>query len=248
MQNDQTTQKLAQLKLHGMTQAFLDQLDSPHVQSLGFAERFGMVVDAEVTHRDNTRLQRLLRQAKFKQAASLDQFIAEPARGIDRVTVANLTPCTWVDKGQNLVLTGATGTGKTWLACALGHQACRKGYSVLFQRLSLMLEDLRIARADGSFKRKVASLARYDLLILDDLGTSDSFLPEHREYLLEVVDARLGLHATLVTSQYPIKRWHDYLGGGNPTVADAILDRLLSGAIRIALEGESMRRQRGVAA
>jgi DNA replication protein DnaC len=244
MQTTQTSQKLSQLKLYGMTQAFEEQLASAHAQSLGFEERFGMVVDAETTYRDNAKLKRLLRQAKLHVPASVDQVIQSPERNLKSSTVENLRTCTWIAKGQNLVMTGATGTGKTWLACAFGHQACRKGYSVLFQRLSMMLEDLKIARADGSFKRKIAALARYDLLILDDLGSSDTFLPEYREYLLEVVDARIGNHSTVMTSQYPVSRWRDYLSGGNPTVPDAILDRLLSGAIVVELKGDSLRARR----
>ena len=157
--------------------------------------------------------------------------------------MASLTSCQWISSGSNLILTGPTGSGKTWLACGFGNQACRFGKSVLFQRLPLMLEELQISHGDGTFRKRLSQLAKLDLLILDDFGMA-ALSPQGRGDMLEVIDARVEGRSTIVTSQIPVENWHDYLGGGNPTVADAILDRVVSGALRIPLRGESMRKVR----
>lgn len=246
MTPQETKSKLYALKLHGMAKAFDDQMGNANAQSLAFENRVGMMVEEETTYRDGQRLQRLLKQARLKERARLEDFIAEPRRGIDREKIANLSTCNWIKKRMGMTLTGPTGSGKTWLACALGTQACREGLSVYFQRLSLLLEDLHLARADGTFKRRILALAKYDLLILDDLGITDTFPAESREHLLEVIEARCGLRSTIVTSQLPVERWHGYLAGGNQTAADAILDRLLSGGLRVELAGESMRKHKAL--
>jgi DNA replication protein DnaC len=157
--------------------------------------------------------------------------------------VASLSQCGWINQGLNLSITGPAGVGKTWLACAFGNQSCRQGLSVIFQRLPLLLEDLAVSHGDGSFHKRLTQLAKVDLLILDDFGIA-TLNSVSRNDLLEVIEQRSGRRSTLITSQLPVERWHDYLSGGNTTVADAILDRLLSGSYRINLQGESMRKQR----
>jgi DNA replication protein DnaC len=202
-----------------------------------------MLVDHEATHRENQRLRRLLKTAKLKVAACVEDIDYRHNRGLDKSMMASLLTCQWIERGLNMILTGPTGCGKTWLACAFGNQACRIGKTVLFHRLPLLLEDLQIGHADGSFHRRLALLAKADLLVLDDFGLA-ALNAQGRTDLLEVVDARSGGRSTIITSQLPVDKWHDYLGSANPTVADAILDRLTSGAVRLPMRGESMRKVR----
>lgn len=237
-----TIDKLNQLKLNGFAKALQDQMANSSVHSLSFEDRLSLLVDYEQSHRDNLRLERLLKAAKLKSVGACVEDIDYSAkRGLDKTTVLNLISSDWVSKGFNLIITGPTGTGKTWLGCAFGNQACRKGYTVQFSRVPLLLEELHIAHGDGTYKRKLMQLAKVDLLILDDFGISTINL-ESRNDLLEIIDARTSSKSTLVTSQLPVDKWHDYLSLGNPTVADAIMDRLLSNETRLTLSGESMRR------
>lgn len=244
MMTNDTIRKLNELKLYGMAHAFDEQLSTTAVSHLSFEERFGLLVDHETTFRDNKRLQRLLKAAKLREAsACMEDIDYRAERGLDRSEMANLALCTWVRRGLNLIITGATGNGKTWLACAVGNQACRHGLSVSFQRISLLLEELAISHADGSFRKRLDRLAKVDLLILDDFGIS-TLTPVGRSDLLEVIEQRSGHRSTLITSQLPVDRWHDYLGNNNPTVADAILDRLVTGADRLTLKGNTSMRAR----
>lgn len=237
-----TLDKLNQLKLHGFAKALQDQMANSSVMSLSFEDRLSLLVDYEQSYRDNIRLERLLKAAKLKSVgACIEDIDYSVSRGLDKSTVSNLISSDWVAKGFNLIITGPTGTGKTWLGCAFGNQACRKGYTVQFTRVPLLLEELHIAHGDGSYKRKLMQLAKVDLLILDDFGISTINL-ESRNDLLEIIDARTSSKSTLITSQLPVDKWHDYLSLGNPTVADAIMDRLLSDETRLTLSGESMRR------
>lgn len=239
-----TIDKLNQLKLHGIAKALQDQMANSSVMSLSFEDRLGLLVDYEQSHRDNLRLGRLLKAAKLKSVGACVEDIDYSAkRGLDKTTVLNLISSDWVTNGFNIIITGPTGTGKTWLGCAFGNQACRKGHTVQFHRLPLLLEELHIAHGDGSYKRKLMQLAKVDLLILDDFGISTINL-ECRDDLLEIIDARTSSKSTLITSQLPVDKWHDYLSLGNPTVADAIMDRLLSNETRLTLSGESLRRKR----
>lgn len=239
----QTLTKLHSLKLSGMAQGFEEQLSNAAAHSLAFEDRFAMLVDHEATHRENQRLRRLLKTAKLKVAACVEDIDYRHNRGLDKSMMASLLTCQWIERGLNMILTGPTGCGKTWLACAFGNQACRIGKTVLFHRLPLLLEDLQIGHADGSFHRRLALLAKADLLVLDDFGLA-ALNAQGRTDLLEVVDARSGGRSTIITSQLPVDKWHDYLGSANPTVADAILDRLTSGAVRLPMRGESMRKVR----
>lgn len=243
MMTHATISKLNAMKLFGMVQGFENQLSNAAAVTLSFEERFGLLVDQEDTYRENKRLKRLLSFAKLRESACMEDIDFSPERGLDRSMLASLALGNWISSGLNLITTGPTGSGKTWLACALGNQACRIGMSVTFHRLPLLLEDLAVSHGDGSFRKRLAHIAKVNLLILDDfgLGTLNAI---GRNDLLEVIESRSGTRSTLITSQLPVDRWHDYLSGGNPTVADAILDRLVSGSQRLALKGESMRKKR----
>jgi len=243
MMTQDTIRKLNQMKLFGMVNGFENQMASASAMHLSFEERFGLLVDQESTYRDNRRLASLLRNAKLREAACIEDIDYRAGRGLDRSEIASLALCDWIRNGINLIITGPTGCGKTWLGCALGNQACRQGLTVLFQRLPLLLEDLAVSHGDGSFRKRLAQLAKVDLLILDDFGMA-TLNSVGRNDLLEVIEQRCGNRSTLLTSQLPVNRWHDYLSGGNPTVADAILDRLVGGSNRIELKGESMRKMR----
>lgn len=244
MMIQETLRKLNEMKLFGMAKGFEDQLAGTAAGPLRFEERFSLLVDQETTWRENRRLQRLLQLAKLRENACVEDIDFRPGRGLERAEVASLALGNWIRHGHNLIVTGPTGGGKTWLACAFGNQACRQGLSVTFQRLQLLLEDLAVSHGDGSFRKRLMQLAKVDLLILDDFGMA-ARNAIGRNDLLEVIESRSGARSTLITSQLPVDRWHDYLAGGNPTVADAILDRLVSGAHRIELKGESMRKLRG---
>lgn len=243
MMTNETIRKLNELKLFGMAHAFSHQTESATTGHLSFEERVGLLVDHEVTYRDDKRLRRLLANAKLREPACIEDLDYEAKRGLDRSTMASLALCNWIRHGVNVVITGATGLGKTWIACALGNQACRHGMTVKFERVPLLLEELAITHADGTFRKRIAAISKLDLLILDDLGIN-TLTPERRSDLLEVIESRSGNKATVVTSQLPVKRWHDYLADGNPTVADAIMDRLVSNVHRIELAGESLRAKR----
>jgi DNA replication protein DnaC len=243
MMTQDTISKLNQMKLFGMVKGFESQMASASAMHLSFEERFGLLVDQEATYRDNRRLMSLLRNAKLRETACVEDIDYRAGRGLDRSEIASLALCNWIAHGNNLIVTGPTGSGKTWLGCALGNQACRQGMTVSFQRLPLLLEDMAVSHGDGSFRKRLTQLAKVDLLILDDFGMA-TLNAVGRNDLLEVIEQRSGSRSTLLTSQLPVNRWHDYLSGGNPTVADAILDRLVSGSNRIELKGESMRKMR----
>ena len=234
-----TLTTLKALKLPGMAAAFEEQLVQPVTQSLSFEDRFGLIVDREATHRDNQKLGRLLKNARLKHTACVEDIDYRAGRGLDKAVMASLIGCEWVRQAQNLILTGATGCGKTWLACALGNQACRQGLSVLYVRTSRLMEEMKLAHAEGSFRKRLAQMAKVDILILDDWGLS-AMTQSERQDLLEIIDDRTR-RSTLITSQIPVKAWHEVIG--EPTLADAILDRIVHRAHSIELAGESMRKK-----
>ncbi|HEY7490214.1 MAG TPA: IS21-like element helper ATPase IstB [Candidatus Tectomicrobia bacterium] len=241
MLNHPTVEKLQALKLTGMLKALREQMTMPEVGALSFDERLGLLVDREVTERHERRLTTRLRQAKLRLSAVLEDVDYRPPRGLDKALLLALASCQWVKDRRNLLLTGPTGVGKTWLACALGHQACREGYTALYLRLPRLLQDLLIAKGDGRYGKVMAALAKTDVLILDDWGLA-VLSDDHRRDLLEVLEDRHDRRSTLVTSQFPVAHWHEAIG--NPTLADAILDRLVHNAYKITLQGESMRKRR----
>lgn len=240
MLTNHTLDRLHALKLTGMADAYNHQREQPATHDLSFDERFSLLVDREATYRENRRLTRLLQLARLKQAACVEDIDYKHRRGLDRAQVAALAACDWVRAHQNLHITGATGTGKSWLACAFGDASCRHGLSVRYERITRLCDELRIARGDGSYGKRLVALAKVELLILDDFGIKPLTQAERHD-LLEVVEDRHGTRSTLVTSQLPVAHWHEHLG--DPTVADALLDRLLAGAHRIELTGESMRKK-----
>jgi DNA replication protein DnaC len=240
MLNHPTLDKLQQLRLTGMVQGLLDQNRLPDIHDLGFDERLGLLVDRELTAREDRRLQTRLRKAKLRHRACIEDIDYRHRRGLDKALMAQLAGGDWLNQANNLILQGPTGVGKTWIACALGHKACRDGYSVLYVRLPRLLEDLALAHGDGRYPKLMNTLGRTQLLILDDWGLAPLTEPQRRD-LLELLDDRHGSRSTLVTSQLPVDHWHDHIG--DPTLADAILDRLIHNAYRITLKGESMRKR-----
>lgn len=237
---EQTLQTLKMLRLPGMAAAFEEQHTHAASASLSFDERFSMLVDREQSWRDNRRVARLLREAKLKSAqACLEDVRYGGGRKLDKAQIAQLASCQWIRAHQNLVITGATGCGKTWLACALGNAACRQGLSVAYARAPRLFEELRIAHGDGSFGKHLSALAKTDLLILDDWALAPLNQAERND-LLEVLDDRVGTRSTVITSQLPVEHWHAYLN--DPTLADAILDRVLHSAHKLTLAGESLRK------
>ena len=241
MMTHHTLGQLKSLKLDGMARAFEEQLALPASSELAFEERLGLLVEREIAWRDSRRLERLLKSAKLKHpSACLEDVDYRASRGIDKKLLATLAGCDWVRKGHNLLLSGATGVGKTWLACALGQAACRQGFSALYLRTPRLFQELRIARGDASYARRLAQLAKTDVLILDDWGLNPLDQPA-RSDLLEILDDRAGARSTIVTSQLPVDQWYAYLA--DPTLADAILDRLIHVAHKLVLKGESLRKK-----
>ena len=236
-----TLDKLQSLKLTGMYHALIEQMNLPDIDALSFEERLGLLVDREMTERDDRRLKTRLQRAKLRLSASIEDLDYRHPRGLDRSLMAKLATCQWVYERHNVLIIGPTGIGKTWLACALGHNSCRQGLSALYLRLPRLLQELSIAKGDGRYVRLMKALAKTDLLILDDWGLS-TLSDENRRDLLELLEDRYDTRATIVTSQFPVERWHDAIG--DPTLADAILDRLVHNAYKIVLKGESMRKRK----
>jgi DNA replication protein DnaC len=241
MLREPTMEKLQAMRLGAMAAAWSEQQRSADTVALSFDERFAMLVDAEWMARENKRLGRALKEAKLRIAEASVEGIDYPARReLDKAAVRQLSSCAWVEQHQVVLITGATGTGKTYVSCALAQQACRKGYRAVYRRASRLFDELRLARADGSYPRVLSRLARVDVLVIDDFAIAPVAETERRD-LLEVLEDRYAMRATVISSQLPPERWHDYLA--DPTVADAICDRVLHGAHRIALKGPSRRKE-----
>lgn len=241
MLNEQTFEKLSAMKLFGMAEALKDQMRTPDMNDLSFEQRFGMLVDAQCLFREGRKMKRLLDTAKLKLSASMEDIDYRTPRGLDKSVIMHLGSCEWVRRHQNIIIEGPTGVGKTYLACALGHKACREGLSAFYIRTPKLYYTMAIARADGSYAKTLAKLAKVSVLILDDLGLAALTDPERRD-LLEVVEDRHGSASTVITSQLPVEHWHEMIG--DPTIADALLDRLVHNAHRIHLKGESMRKKK----
>ena len=234
-----TGARLVALGLAGMAKALDEQQRQPDIAALSFEERLGLLVDREAIERENKRLVSRLRFAGLRQNAVVEDIDMKAARGLDKPLLAKLVAGDWVGQHQNLIIVGKTGLGKSWLACALGHKACRDDRSVLYYRVPRLFDALALARGDGRHPRLLKTIARAQLLILDDWGLSH-LTPDQGRDLLEIFDDRHGRGSTLVTSQVDVKHWHEMIA--NPTVADAILDRLVHNAHRLNLAGDSLRK------
>lgn len=235
----QTIDKLNQLKLFGMVQALEAQLAATETAALPFEERLGMLVDREVDYRANKRLTRLLKEAKLKQPSCVEEVDFRHPRGLDRSSFFSLAECRWITDHHNLIITGPTGVGKSFISCALGNKACRLGYTVRYWRTSRLLQAIAVARLDGSYPTLIHQLQKTELLLLDDWGISPFHVEEARD-LLDIIEDRNQSRSTLITSQLPISQWHDVFN--DPTLADAVLDRLVHNAYKLELRGDSMRK------
>jgi len=241
MLTEPTVQRLEALRLHGLREAWDQQQRQADMARLAFDERLALLVEAEWLYRENQRLTRALKEAKLKLGHACLEDIDYPARReLDRAQIRQLATCRWVHEHQNILITGATGTGKTFLACALAHTACRHGCRALYRRASRLFDELLLARADGTYARVLQRLARLDVLVIDDWALAPVQDAE-RQDLLEVLEDRHGTRSTIVTSQLPVPKWHPHLG--DPTLADAICDRLLHNAHRLVLKGPSRRKE-----
>lgn len=242
MLHNQTLQQLRTLKLNGMADGLQQQLAQPSTHGeLGFEERLALLVDREATYRGNTKVTRLLLAARLKLQAAPEDIDYHHPRGLQKSQMADLLSSQWVHQHHNVLITGPTGCGKTYLGCVLATQACRHGLSVRYFRTSRLLEALSIAHGDGRFAKLIQQLAKTDVLVLDDWGLEKMSLAQRND-LLEIMEDRHGLRSTLITSQLPLTQWHQTIG--DATLADAILDRLLHNSHKIKLKGESMRKSR----
>ena len=241
MMNQATVDKLKELKLQGLLSAWIEQQSKPDFAGLGFDERLGLLIDAEWLARMNARLQRNLREAHLRLgSACLEDLDYADERAIDKALIRQLATCTWVLQRQNIAISGATGAGKTFLGCALGQHALRRRYKVIYHRTSRLFDELALARADGTYAKALARLARFDVLILDDWCATPLTAAERKD-MSEIMEDRYGERSTIVISQRPWELWHAQIG--DPTIADAICDRMLSGCHRIVLKGPSRRKE-----
>jgi DNA replication protein DnaC len=240
MLQEPTIEKLHELRLAIMAEAWQQQQKDAKIGALSFDERFALIVDAEHQARDNRRLTRLLKDAQLRiPQACVEDVAAAPARGLEKSMLRQLGSCSWVAEHLNVLITGGTGVGKSYLACALGQSACRKALRVTYRRVPRLLDELALARAEGSHARLLAKLAKFDVLVLDDWGLGAP-KDSQRHDLLEVIEDRYGRLSTVVTSQLPVGKWHEWIG--DPTMADAILDRLVNNAYKVELKGPSRRK------
>jgi DNA replication protein DnaC len=243
MLNQQTIEKLCGMRLRGMADAFTQQQEDPNITQLAFEERFALLVDRQWNWRQNRALQRRLREGRLQGPACVEDIDFRATRGLDKQVVRSLIhDSDWVRRHQHIFLIGPTGIGKTFLARAFGQKACRDGFSAYFATAVQLFRELELARADGSYAKRLRALGQVDVLIIDDWAMAPLAEAERRSFL-EICDERYQTKSTLLTSQLPVAKWHGQIG--DPTVADSILDRLVHGAHRLELQGESMRKKRG---
>jgi DNA replication protein DnaC len=233
-------ENLKQLRLKGVLEALTMQMVNAESGKLPFEERLALLFEHEIAMRQNRKLQIRLKNAKLKESACMQDVIYEASRKLDKSLILSFESCDWITKYRNILITGATGTGKSYLAQALAHNACLKGFEVLRVQFPKVLHQLTAAKADGSYLKMQTHLAKVDVLLMDDFGIVP-FTDEHRRDLWEIIDDRYNKKSTVITSQLPVEDWHDVIG--DSTLADAILDRLVHNAYRVALEGESMRKK-----
>ena len=235
-----TLEKLTTLRFTGMATALDEQMQINSLDDMGFEERLGLLLDREIAVRQTRRMNTRLRKARLRQDSCIEDIDFRHPRGLDKSLVMRLAGCDWIKAHNNLIITGPTGVGKTYLACAFAQKACREGYNTIYMRISKLFEDLSLSKGDGRYLKLLSSFAKADLLVLDDYGL-EQLGREQRHDLLEILEDRHGLKSTLVTSQLPVENWHEQIG--DPTLADAILDRLVHSAHKIKLNGGSMRKK-----
>lgn len=238
---NQSIEKLHQMRLNTMATAFGEQINSPATGELSFEERFAMLVDQEWTFRENRKLERRLKSARLRQQASIEDIDFRHPRGLDKSVVLSLAGCQWITQHQNIIISGPTGIGKSYIAEAFANKACREGYTALCYRSPRLFKELELARGDGSYMKALKKLAKTDVLVVDDWGLSILTEPERRDFL-EIMEDRHGMRSTIMTSQYPVSKWFDLVG--ESTMADAIMDRIVHNAHKITLKGESLRKKR----
>ena len=242
MLNQPTIEKLHTMKLHGMADAFREQLGNADTSQLAFEERFGLLVDQQWLWKENRALARRIRSAHFKERGVIEDIDYQHPRGLDRKLMRTLANCEWIGHHQNILLIGPTGIGKSWLGCALAQKACRDGFSALHKRMTELFRELAVAHADGSIGQVLQKLSRVDVLLLDDFAMAPLKDSERRD-ILEICDDRYQRRSMILTSQMPVAHWHEQIG--DPSVADSILDRVVHNAYRIELNGESIRKKLG---
>lgn len=233
--------KLRQLRCQGMLESLQEQLQQSDMHALSFEDRVSLMIDREWWLRENNRIKKRLKSASLRQTASMEDIDYEPARGLSKAVMQTLSSCGWVRESQNILLMGPTGTGKSFVASALGHKACLEGFTVRYVRCSRLFQELAIAKGDGRYLKLIKQISKSQVLILDDWGVSPMD-DGYRRDILEILDDRHQHSSTIVTSQLPLKYWHDFIG--DPTLADAILDRLIHNSHKIELKGESMRKKK----
>jgi len=241
MTNEATIEKMNQMKLSGMGRAFHSTMETNFASGFTPDEMVAYLVDAEWEERQNRKLARILKNANFRYQASLEQIQSTPQRNLDKNLLLRLADCHWIKKGENIIITGPTGVGKSFLACALGNQAALLGVRVLYFNATKMFSKLKMAKADGTYVKELARIQKHNLLIIDDFGLHPVD-EQSKLILLELLEDRYSVHSTVMTSQFPISQWHEMIA--NPTVADAICDRLIHNAYKIALKGESLRKSK----
>ena len=241
MLDEQTFQLLSDMRMLGFARALREQLKNDEYDKLSFEERVAMLVDTEHADRESRKLTRRLQHAKLREKACIEDLDYQHPRGLDKAMIRRLATCKWVTKHQNIILAGPTGIGKTFVACALADQVCREGMTATYRRMPRLLNELLLARADGSYIKLLARFAKTDVLVVDDWGIAPLSDQERRD-MLEVFEDRHGTRSTVIATQLPIDAWHGYIG--EPTIADAIMDRLVHNAHRIQLKGASLRKKR----
>lgn len=234
-----TIERLHQLRLKGMAEALQNQARTLEFSGLTFDEQVGILVDCEYTYRQNRRLARLLTESRLKMPACIEDIDCQQPRGLDSSLIRDLSACYWIESRLNVLITRPSGVGKSFLACSLGNTACRHGIKTRYYRLSLLLSELSIARGDGSYSKFLGQISKFELLILDDWALAP-FSPDQARDLLEIIDARTETGSLIIASQIPFENWHETLP--DPTLADAILDRVAHNSYKIQLKGESMRK------
>jgi DNA replication protein DnaC len=235
-----TIERLEDLRFTGMAKALREQMNMPEAESLSFDERLGLLIDREATERENRQLKTRLKKAKLRQNAAFEDIDYVHRRGLDKKVMLHLASCDWVTRHHNVVITGPTGAGKSFIACALAHKACLEGFSALYQRLPRLAEDIKIARGDGRYLKLLTALSKTDVLVLDDWGLCQLQAQNQRD-LLELLDDRHMRKSTIITSQLPVEHWHEAMA--DPTLADAMIDRIIHNAHHLKMTGESMRKK-----